>query len=257
MTVRNRHHAAAKQRHNCWEASGARVPVQGCRRSCRRAPCHGCAGAARNEPPGRKQVLQALGAIVFCVAAIAISAAICTASTATSAIDIRLTNPADDSALPLLEIRGSGANGDDPSGSYKATLNLNTVPCSGQYRLLSEQENQINGNWNSLAATATLDNVTSDPPGFACGDALPPLSGSETIVLRSGGSQPLWMRGHRVGTGAFAGKLRLSGLPQCATPYTLIARFKLGGERLTLRSHVTLSDVDATGEQGPAKVAGC
>jgi hypothetical protein len=202
--------------------------------------------------------LPALSLVLFCLVAISIPAAICTASAATSAIDIRLTNPAaDNPALPLLEIRGSGANGDDPSGSYKATLDLKAIPCPGQYQLLSEQENQANGNWNSFAATATLDSVTSEPPGFSCGNALPPLGGSETIVLRSGGSQPLWMRGHRVGTGTFVGNLRLSGLPQCATPYTLIARFKLGGQRLTFRSHITLSDVDATGEQGPMQVAGC
>ncbi len=102
-----------------------------------------------------------------------------------------------------------------------------------------------------------MGTVTSNPPGLSCGDPLPPQSGVETLVLQSGGSQPLWMHGHRIGTAPFSGKLRLSGLPQCNTPYALIARFKLGGQRLTLRSSITLSDVSATGGEGPMEVAGC
>jgi hypothetical protein len=199
--------------------------------------------------------LQALGLVIVCVVAISIPAAISTASTATSAIDIRLTSVG--TGVPLLEMRGSGANGDDPSGSYKATLALETIPCPGQYLLLSEQENQVSGSWNSFAATAKLDGITSDPPGFTCGDALPPLSGSEKIVLRSSKSQPLWMQGHRVGTGDFAGELKVSGLPKCGTPYTLIAHFKLGGQQLVLRSRLTLSAAAAMGPEGQMRVPGC
>lgn len=133
---------------------------------------------------------------------------------------------------PQVEVRAANLDGQPFFG---ATAVFHSLSCPGNYRLISEEEDQETGAISTFRARLSVRDFQS--PALICTQGLPDQIASGVLSLRGPKAELIDLQIHRQGSGPFTGKLRITGLPRCGVAYVLEGQFGSEGSDGSFRSH--------------------
>jgi hypothetical protein len=152
---------------------------------------------------------------------------------------------ADGQERPVLDLRGRRTQPDN-SSLFRVSAHVSQMPCSGEYRLTSAQEDDLTGNSETYTALIKLFEPEAHPPGTRCGIPPPRLPGHVEITLHDAEERTFRLDADRHGGGPFGGSLMFRIYPECDRDYRLETDLDLSGWSRSIEFKLRVLEFSAT-----------
>jgi hypothetical protein len=166
------------------------------------------------------------------------------AARASVTLALALAN-SDGEERPVLDLRGRRTQPDN-SSLFRVSAQVSRIPCPGEYRLTSAQEDDLTGNTETYTALIKLFEPEAHPAGTRCGLSPPRLPGHVEIILHDPEERTFRLDADREGGGPFGGSLMFRIYPECDRDYRLETDLDLSGWSRSIEFRVRVIEFSAT-----------